>query len=366
MTHKKKYHLILIAAVFIAAGFLTVNSGIAQKINLNPIKPAANQPLTDEQQGILAVRTVKASVVDILGVSTSTAVNLDDSAPTIQSQPQGDKGTGFVINADGLIVTNNHVVEDPGLQYTVMFNDGSEYPAKILGHDKYDDVALLKIDASNLPVAKLGDSGSLETGQSVFAIGNTLGRYQNTVTRGVVSGLGRSVDSADTSSGPQPRMEGLIQTDAAINPGNSGGPLINLAGEVVGMNTLIDTEGEALGFAIPINTIKDVVHQLQTFGKASRPYLGVQFITLSQFVIPPSSVKVSQGAYVSSVAAGSPADAAGLKAGDVIVAVNGQKLNALNELDTALAQYSAGQQILLTYIRDGQSYDAVVILGEFQ
>jgi serine protease Do len=204
----------------------------------------------------------------------------------------------------------------------------------------------------------------LETGQSVFAIGDTLGRYQNTVTKGVVSGLGRSVDSADTGPGLHPRHEQLIQTDAAINPGNSGGPLINLNGEVVGMNTIIDTEGESLGFAIPINLIKSVVNQLQTFGKASRAYLGVGFVTLSQVTVLDSPNGLTEGAYVSTVAAGSPADVAGLKPGDVIIAVNSQALNEINELDNTLAAYQAGQQVNLTYARGSQTLQAQVILGQ--
>ncbi len=338
--------------------------GVAQKIQLNPIKPTAkNQVMSDEQQGVLAVRTIKPSVVDILGFSSSTVFRLGGNAPLIQSQPSGVKGTGFIISADGLIVTNNHVVEDVNFQYTVMFADGSKHPAKVLGLDKYDDVALLKIEAQNLTPATLGDSDVLETGQSVFAIGNTLGRYQNNVTKGVVSGLGRSVDSDSAS---QPRMQRLIQTDAAISPGNSGGPLINLAGEVVGMNTLIDTEGQSLSFAIPINVIKDVVKQLQTFGKASRPFLGVKFTTLSQWVAVAGKSGLEDGAYISEVVPNSPADKAGIKVGDVIVAVNGKKLNQFNQLDNIVAQFPAGSQVLITYSRNGQTVDATIILAEYQ
>ena len=361
MSIKKYQSYIIIAAVI--AIFFAAKSGIAQKIILNPIKPPAKQTaaLSDEQQGILAVRMVKTAVVNIVGVA-STSPN--SSGVTIIPD-NGVEGTGFVISSDGLIVSNNHVVSDTSLKYTVMFSDGTEYDATVLGMDKFDDVALLKISAQNLPTVKLGDSDALETGQSVFAIGNSLGRYQNTVTRGVVSGLGRSVESP-TDAGSGPRMQQLIQTDAAINPGNSGGPLINMAGEVVGMNTLIDTQGEGLGFAIPSNTIKDVVQQLETFGKASRPYLGVSFMTLNNFFTAGKAWGVTQGAYLVDVVTGGPADAAGLKQGDIVTAINHHPLTETNELDVAVSGYQAGNQILMTYNRAGQSFDAVVLLSAYK
>src|SRR6185503_15388053 len=201
-------------------------------------------------------------VVNILGVeqqATSTVGNGFNITPVATGRISG---TGFVIDGSGLVVTNDHVVDDSSYKYFVVLADGTQYDAMILGQDKFDDVALLKINASGLVPAKLGDSDNLETGQSVFAIGNSLGRYQDSVTRGVISGLGRGI-TVDPNS---PTMHNWIQTDAAISTGNSGGPLVNMAGEVVGMNTLIDTQGEALNFAIPINTIKDSISQLQTFG----------------------------------------------------------------------------------------------------
>lgn len=365
MNHKK-YQPYIITVVLAASLFFISNSGIAQKIKLNPIKPASqSQILTDEQQAIAAVRMIKPAVVDILGFSTSTIIRLGPGAPLLQAQPSGVKGTGIIIGADGLIVSNNHVVEDPKLQYFVMFADGAQYEAKILGRDQYDDVALLKIEAKNLPVAKLGDSDALETGQTVFAIGNTLGKYQNTVSRGVISGLGRAVDP-DSSSGLQLRLQRLIQTDAAISQGNSGGPLINMAGEVVGMNTIIDTAGSSLSFAVPVNVVKQAIDQLQRFGQATRPYLGVKFMTLSRMVALTQPGGVTEGAYISEVVPGSPAGVAGIKSGDVIVAINQQKLNQINELDKAVAQYQAGNQVVVTYVRDGKSYDVTMILGNYK
>ncbi|MDE2312168.1 MAG: trypsin-like peptidase domain-containing protein [Patescibacteria group bacterium] len=349
-----------------AVGFLAVTAlpGMAQKIQLNPIKPAVNQALTDEQQGILAVRSVKPAVVNLIGTPQGAPATFGGDSPQPDSQENGVEGTGFLIDSSGLVVTNNHVVQDDNLKYTVTFADGSQYEAKILGHDKYDDVALLKIDGRDFPAVKFGDSATLETGQTVFAIGNSLGQYQNSVTRGVVSGLGRTLDAVDQTS-PLPRLQQLIQTDAAINPGNSGGPLIDLAGEVIGINTMIDMRGSGVGFAVPANVVKDVVSQIQMFGKVSHPYFGVGFVTASkdQMFGKPA---LSQGAYVEEVSPDSPAASAGLKVGDVIVAINHEVLTQVNELDTVIAKYRAGDQILVSFVRDGKNYDIPLILSEFK
>ncbi len=315
--------------------------------------------LSDEQQGIMAVRTAKASVVSIVGATTANATVTSPSLTPVDTVA----GTGFVVSSSGLIVSNDHVVSDPTLTYNVSLIDGTEYPAKILAMDKYDDIAILKIQADGLTPAALGDSGSLETGQTVFAIGNALGQYQDTVTRGVVSGLNRAVEPPSDTSAPTPRLQDMIQTDAAINPGNSGGPLIDMNGDVIGMDTLIDTGGAGLGFAIPINTIKSVVSQLETYGKVEKAYLGVEFETVDPEIKAAENLTVSNGAFVDQVASGSPAAAAGLQAGDVIVAINHQQLTQENELDTVASQYAPGAQILVTYVRNGQQTDAALVLG---
>jgi len=332
--------------------------------NVRSVKPTAKQsaPLSDEQQGIIAVRNAKASVVSIIG-SVPAQTPSTSTAPSLQAVPNDHvEGTGFIWDATGLIVSNNHVVEDSSLVYRVVFPDGTEYPTKILSLDKYDDVAILKIDTGNVQAVSLGDSGSLETGQTVFAIGNSLGKYQNSVTKGVVSALGRSI-STGTSANPAPRLQNLIQTDAAINPGNSGGPLIDMSGAVVGMSTLIDTEGSGLGFAIPINTIKDVVNQLKAYGKVSKAYMGVQFATIDGQLKAIKNLSVSNGAYLNSVVDGSPAAVAGLKPGDIITEINHKKLNTSNELDSAVSAFAPGTQILVTYLRGDAQNDAALVLG---
>ncbi|HVY68131.1 MAG TPA: trypsin-like peptidase domain-containing protein [Patescibacteria group bacterium] len=352
------------AIALLATGFFA-SQAFSQSQSQNAIKPQGGTVLSDEQQGILAVRTIKTSVVDIIGVpKNNPPAQASSSQSIIISVPEGVSGTGFVYDASGLIVTNDHVVDDTSLDYTVILPDGSQYPATILGHDKYDDVALLKISASGLVPARLGDSAALETGQTVFAIGNSLGRYEDSVTRGVVSGLERYVQ--EPTGTDRPAMHNWIQTDAAINLGNSGGPLIDLAGEVIGMNTLIDTQGSSLGFAVPINTVKDAISQLQTFGQVSRPFLGVSFQTITPQVKQSQHLSLDNGAYIAKVLDGGPAATAGLQAGDIVLGVNGQDLSQTTELDEAVQAYTAGSQVMLKVWRNGQTLELPVILGRQQ
>jgi serine protease Do len=363
MVHKKFIQGI-VGGVGIACFIFFAQSGTGAITKLNPIKPAANQTsvLTDEQQAILAVRTGKASVVSITGSSAIVPSDTATLSPT--DKIDNSYGSGFIVDSSGYIVSNSHVVNDSQAEYTVIFADNSKFKAKVVGLDTYSDIALLKIEKTGLPAARLGNSDALETGQTVFAIGNTLGRYQNTVTKGVVSGLGRDV-SLDSIT-PRPRLQNLIQTDAAISPGNSGGPLINLAGEVVGMNTLIDTEGYSLSFAIPINVIKEAVNELKTLGKVSRPYLGVSYQTINNNVRVSRKLETNaEGAFVLSVSAGSPA-AIHLKRNDIIVSINKEKLTEFNELDKVIQRYKAGNQILLEILRDGKKVELPLILSEYR
>jgi len=284
--------------------------------------------------------------------------------PTGPNIQQVGAGSGFFISADGLIVTNRHVVDNQQASYTVLTQDGKKYDATVLTRDPVNDLAIVKVDVKNATFLQLADSSNLLVGQRVVAIGNSLGQYQNTVTSGIVSGVGRKITAGDQGSSEQ--LSGVIQTDAAINPGNSGGPLIDLAGEVVGMNTLIDQSGSNLGFAVPVNIIKSSVSQLKAFGKVSKPYVGVGFLTLDKVQQIIRQLPVADGAYISSVADGSPASAAGLKPGDIVTAINHEKLTAANEFDTVINRYTAGTQLLFTFLRAGQSMDTPVILGEFK
>ncbi len=352
--------MLTILTPIVFGGFLAFSvQAVGQNVKLNPIKPTSSKPVTDEQQAILAVRKAKASVVNILGV------NQTENLPTIKFESSEVSGTGFILSADGYIVTNQHVISDPDGKYTVMFADGKTYEAKVIGRDKYNDIGLIKIEASGLTTASLADSDGLETGQTVFAIGNTLGKYQNTVTRGVVSGLSRAV-SVGTEANPKPRLLNLIQTDASINPGNSGGPLVNMAGEVVGMNTLIEATAQGIGFAVPVNTIKISVEQLKSLGKVSRPYLGLSFVGLTKTVQTDNNLSTDKGAIVLKVEVGSPAAAAGLKVNDIITHLNKKEINQVNQLDAEVLKYQAGNQVLITVLRNGEKIDMPLILGEYK
>lgn len=282
-------------------------------------------------------------------------------------------GSGVVITEQGHIVTNNHVVENAtGLR--VLFADGTLQEAGLIGTDPLNDIAVIRVQGTVPGVASIGDSTKLQPGETVLAIGSPLGNFRNTVTAGVVSALNRSL--------PGTGLEGLIQTDAAINSGNSGGPLINLAGEVVGINTLVvrgDTGGfgfgaapvEGLGFAVPSAIFRNVADQLITTGRVRFPFLGITYITVDGQVAAEFNLPVQNGAYIRSsrpgepaVQPGSAAARAGLREGDIIIAVNGVRLDYGTSLRQLLLGYKPGDTITLTVLRDGRERNIQVTLGE--
>jgi Trypsin-like serine proteases, typically periplasmic, contain C-terminal PDZ domain len=215
-------------------------------------------------------------------------------------------GTGFIVSSDGLILTNKHVVSDKNASYTVYLNTGEKYEAKVLAVDPIDDIALIKIEAHNLPTLTLGDSDGIKVGQTVIAIGNALGEFRNTVSVGVVSGLSRSITASD-ASGNTETIDNVIQTDAAINLGNSGGPLINLKGEVIGINTAIASGAENIGFAIPINRAKKAIESYQKFGKITAPYIGIRYILINSAIQKQNNLPVDYGAWINAGSSKEPA-----------------------------------------------------------
>lgn len=276
-------------------------------------------------------------------------------------------GSGFIISADGLIVTNKHVVSDPKAEYTVYLNDGRKFKAEILAVHPTDDLALIKIKTDNLPTLILGDSDKVKLGQFVIAIGNALGEFQNTVSFGVVSGLRRSITASD-DEGNVERLEGLIQTDAAINYGNSGGPLINIKGEVIGVNTAIAGGAENIGFAIPISRVKKMVEEVRTKGKIEVPFLGVYYILINEDVQRKLNLPVDYGAYLyledkSAIIPNSPAELYGLKDKDIILEVDGEKVTIQNSLSQLISKKKVGQKIFLKVLRGNQILNIYVILG---
>ncbi len=279
-------------------------------------------------------------------------------------------GSGFIISSDGIIATNKHVVSDAQSEYTVLTNDGKRYPARILARDPLQDLAVLKIEATNLPTVALGDSNSIQVGQFVVAIGNSLGEFSNTVSFGVVSGIRRNI-SASGQGGVQETLDEVIQTDAAINPGNSGGPLLNLKGEVIGINTAMATGAENIGFAIPINKVKSNISSVQRTGKITYPFLGVRYVIINNEVQAQRNLSVDYGALVSqgsqgesAITPGSPAEKAGIRTGDIILEANGRKITPDNTLSSVIQSLRSGETIHLKVLRSGQAIDVDAVLSE--
>jgi S1-C subfamily serine protease len=279
-------------------------------------------------------------------------------------------GTGFVVSPDGLILTNKHVVDDDKAEYTVYLNDGRKFKAKILLKHPVDDLALIKIDAYNLPTLPLGNSDNLQIGEFVIAIGNALGEFQNTVSFGVISGLKRNIVASDTFGKTQ-RLEDLIQTDAAINYGNSGGPLINIYGEVIGVNTAIVSGAQNIGFAIPINRAKRMIEEWKTKGKVEIPFLGIKYVLVDEKVKERFNLPYAYGAYVyteiksdKAVIPNSPAERAGIKEGDLILEIDGEKITLQNTLAAVVRKKKVGDVVTLKIWRDGKILEIKVTLGK--
>lgn len=264
-------------------------------------------------------------------------------------------GSGFIISQDGLIVTNKHVVFDEKAEYTVLTNEGKKYPAEVLARDPVQDIAIIKISAAGLKAARLGDSGKIKLGQTAIAIGNALGEFRNTVSVGAVSGLARSITAS--GAGFSERLDDLIQTDAAINQGNSGGPLLNILGEVIGVNTAVASGAQNIGFAIPINAVKRDIDSVQATGEITAPFLGVRYILLTPEIAKAQGLPVEYGALVRGseegpgVLSGSPAEKAGLMAEDIILEVNGKKLSDGVSLGSEIQKYGVGESVSLKVLR---------------
>jgi len=280
-------------------------------------------------------------------------------------------GSGFIISPDGYTLTSQHVVSDPGSDYTVILEPTKKYPAKVISRDPISDIAILKINAKNLPYLELGDSDKIELGEEVIAVGNALGEFHDTVSAGIVSGMSRSITAFSGLTDRIAQLRGLIQTDAAINPGNSGGPLVNMEGKVIGINTAMVMGAQNIGFAIPINYAKKDLEEVKKYGKIRRPFLGVRYIVLNREIAKAHKLPVDYGALIvreilgeEAVVKDSAADKAGLKEYDIILECNSEKITEKNPLANLLQKFKIGEEISLNVLREGKEIILKVKLEE--
>lgn len=275
-------------------------------------------------------------------------------------------GTGVIVSSDGYVLTNKHVIDSATKIYVVMDDGTVHKTVNLVGTDPFDDVAFLKIEgASNLPAATLGDSKTITIGQQVIAIGNALGQYQNTVTSGIISGTGRSLTATDSSYQNSETLTDMIQTDAAINSGNSGGPLVNAAGEVIGINTAVSS-GNNIGFAIPISSVKGMLKTILETGEAKAAYAGVSYQNIDAATALENELPSTFGAYIADVLKNSPAEKAGLKKGDIVLAINNIKIGASTSLGTLLGEHSVGETVQFTILRDKETLNLNITLAEYK
>ncbi len=353
--------VIILALLLIGSGWLSqlshaINDWVA---GLRTTTTTLNQKVVNEESLVIDVaKKTQPSVVSI-GASQNLS-NFLGQGSTNRSQ---GIGTGFIIKADGIVLTNKHVVSDSSVKYSVVTNDGKKYDVKQVYRDPAHDLAIIKIDAKDLTPLDLGDSSKLQVGQFVMAIGNALGQFSNTVTTGVVSGLGRGITAGDPFGGFQERLDDVIQTDAAINPGNSGGPLLNSAGQVIGINTAVSQDAQNIGFAIPVNVAKPVIDEFNRTGKISGPpFLGVGYQVISKQAALLNSVP--QGMYLTQIVNDSPAAKAGLQAGDIITKLDNKKMTEDEDLADYIQSKKIGDTVTIEYYREGDTKTVKATLVE--
>lgn len=322
-------------------------------------------------------KDVGPSVVSVNVTSQTGSSNPFAALFGVGGQTEESAGTGIILTSDGLIMTNRHVVPAGSTSVSVTLSDGTVYnDVKVVGRTNDNDsldVAFLKIQdtkGKSLAPAKIGDSSKVKVGDSVVAIGNALGQFQNTVTSGIISGYGRSLQASASDGSSSENLDNLFQTDAAINEGNSGGPLVDLNGAVIGMNTAIASDSQSIGFAIPINDLSGLIDSVKSTGKLQRPYLGVVYVPITSDIKEQYSLSVSSGAYIptndqageDTVISGGPADKAGVQPGDIITKIDGTDINQNTSLVSVLGKHKVGDTVSLTIVRDGKTISKSVTL----
>lgn len=380
MTWKKTLYILLVVVVAAGSALTGAIAGGLAVYQVASQRQAADSPTggpavlstnhTPEQSFTISSTNIETDITQAVQKAGPAVVTIVGTVPGQQTifgmtQDGTVSGSGFFISDQGYIVTNNHVV-DGAKDVSIILSDGTEQKAAIVGTDPYSDIAVLKTDGTVPAIVTLGNSDLLKPGESVIAIGSPLGDFKNTVTVGVVSATGRSLDTGQGYT-----VEGLIQTDAAINQGNSGGPLVNLAGEVIGINNMIvrgsgsgNVVAEGLGFAIPVNTAQAVANQIIEKGYFSRPFMGISFQAITPDIASAYRLPAEWGAYVQKVADNSPAKTAGLQQGDIIVSLNDVKMDETHGYLNTLYTYKPGDTVTLGVIRDGKEITLSITLGE--
>ncbi|MFH1112019.1 MAG: trypsin-like peptidase domain-containing protein [Patescibacteria group bacterium] len=359
----KKYSFLPI--ILAVSCILIISLGILAPEQIITIAANVKQIVVPEEEAVIsAYEQTLPSVVSILLTEKVT-----DSLGVTNNQDTGG-GTGFLVSSNGYIITNKHVVHRNDVNYTVITSTGKEYAGSVLAIDPLFDLAIVKIEGSGFTPVKLGNSDKIRIGQTVLAIGNVLSEFRNTVTRGIISGVGRSLTAS--GGGITETIEGAVQTDASINPGNSGGPLVNLKGEVIGINTAINRSGEALGFAIPINKAKQAFEIFLKQGKIVRTFLGVRYIMLDRVFAQKFHLPYDQGAYIiikndnnePGIVPDGPADKVELKSEDIILEINGKKLSVTYTLAAAVSEFKPQDKVELKILRKGVELVIPITLGE--
>lgn len=366
--------IVLVVILLVFLGVWSAAEKYFPQLKNNPViqEPEEKVKIVSEESVVVdAVKNVGPSVVtvttDVVKRSPSSSLFdpfgiFGDKLPQEQGEPANvDIGSGFIISSDGLVVTNKHVVSNIDGKYHIVNSNDKSFTVQRIYRDPLNDVAILKIDpkehaGQSLKPVTLGNSSKLQVGQFVIAIGTALGEFRNTVTTGVISGLGRGIIAGSEFQGFVEELDNVIQTDAAINPGNSGGPLLNSSGHVIGVNTAVSSQGQNIGFALPINVIKDSLKNFNETGQFDRPYLGISYTMINKDLA--IKTRLPEGAYVERVIAGSAADKAGVARGDVILEIDGQKLVAgKTEVAGIIAKKKIGDSASLKVFRDGKNIE---------
>jgi len=364
-----------ISAVAVGS-LLLLMVGMAGGIALNQaMQPTATPSFTARSDGNTTATKEEQSIASIaekVGPSVVSIVTETRSESFFGTSSGQAAGTGIIVSKNGYVMTNNHVLAN-ATKAAVIDSDGTRYnDVTVIGRDPSNDVAFLKINAdTSFTAAELGNSSSVRIGQQVVAIGNALGQYSNTVTSGIISGTGRPI-TASSGSGSAESLTDLLQTDASINPGNSGGPLVNMAGQIIGINTAIVEDANGIGFAIPVNATKGILAGVLENGKVSRAFLGVSYLTVTPEVAREYNLSAKTGAYIhggngaNPIPAGSPAEKAGLKEYDIITKINNEAVGVAGGLSSILGEYRPGDKVSVTYLRDGKEATTTVTLGTYK